>query len=141
MFLARVVGKYKALDPVAMGIFEAFSLGSLTPVMFVVSVVFVAMMLHIIFTSTTVYATVMVPVVIGLTKIQGTNLTLTALPVALLAPIAVILPVNTIPNIIFYTEGWFTEQQMISYGLVLSIVSIIVVLSVGIPYWQIIGLI
>jgi di/tricarboxylate transporter len=53
----------------------------------------------------------------------------------------VILPVNTIPNIIFYTEGWFTEQQMISYGLVLSIVSIIVVLSVGIPYWQIIELI
>ena len=111
MFLARVVGKYKALDLVAMGIFEAFSLGSLTPLMFVVSVVFVAMMLHIIFTSTTVYAR------------------------------AVILPVNTIPNIIFYTEGWFTEQQMISYGLVLSIVSIIVVLSVGIPYWQIIGLI
>jgi di/tricarboxylate transporter len=64
IFLARVVGKYKALDLVAMGIFEAFSLGSLTPLMFVVSVVFVAMMLHIIFTSTTVYATV-----IGLTKI------------------------------------------------------------------------
>jgi len=126
---------------VATGIFESLRLGSLATPIFVGSVVFVAMILHLIFTSTTVYATVMVPVVIGLTEIHGTNPVLTALPIALLSPVAVILPVNTIPNIIFFTEGWFTEWQMISYGLALSLVSVAVVLLAGVPYWQLIGLI
>ncbi len=99
------------------------------------------MMLHVIFTSTTVYATVMVPVIIGLTRIAGVNPALTALPTALLAPIAVILPVNTIPNIIFHTEGWFTEKQIVTYGVILSLVSVAIVLILGVPYWQLIGLI
>lgn len=141
LFLARVVAKYRALDPVAVRIFESVSLGSLSPLVFVGVIVLVAMLLHLIFTSTTVYATVMIPVVIGLANIQGANPILTALPVALLAPIAVILPVNTIPNIIFHTEGWFTEQQMIKYGVVLSLVSVAIVLVAGIPYWQLLGII
>jgi sodium-dependent dicarboxylate transporter 2/3/5 len=141
MFLARVVAKYRALDPVAVRIFESVGLGGLSPIVFVGFIVLVAMLLHLIFTSTTVYATVMIPVVIGLANIQGANPILTALPVALLAPIAVILPINTIPNIIFHTEGWFTEQQMIAYGVVLSLVSVAIVLLVGVPYWQFLGLV
>jgi solute carrier family 13 (sodium-dependent dicarboxylate transporter), member 2/3/5 len=141
MFLAKAVGRYRALDPVAVGIFNALGLSQLPAYLFIGGAVLVAMMLHVIFTSTTVYATVMVPVMIGLTKISGMNPLLTALPVAILAPIAVILPVNTIPNIIFHTEGWFTEKQIIAYGFVLSLVSVAVVLILGIPYWQLIGLI
>jgi sodium-dependent dicarboxylate transporter 2/3/5 len=141
MFLAKAVGRYKALDPVAEGLFNVLGLSQLPPAMFVGCAVLVAVMLHLIFTSTTVYATVMVPVIIGLTRISGVDPVFTALPVAFLAPVAVILPVNTIPNIIFHTEGWFTEKQIISYGVVLSLVSVAVVLLLGVPYWQIIGLI
>ncbi len=127
--------------PVAEGIFNFLGLGQLPAYLFVAGTVLIAMMLHLIFTSTTVYATVMVPVIIGLSRIAGVNPALTALPTALLAPVAVILPVNTIPNIIFHTEGWFTERQIISYGVVLSLASVAVVLLLGVPYWQIIGLI
>jgi len=141
MFLARAVGRYRALDPVAKGLFYVLGLRDLPIYLFIGTAVLVAMMLHVIFTSTTVYATVMVPVMIGLTRMSGVNPLLTALPVAVLTPIAVILPVNTIPNIIFHTEGWFTERQIIAYGLVLSLVSVAIVLFVGIPYWQLIGLI
>jgi anion transporter len=141
MFLAKAVGRYKALDPVAEGIFRAMGLNQLSPYVFVAAVVTIAMLLHLIFTSTTVYATVMVPVIIGITRFSGVNPLLTALPVAILTPIAVILPVNTIPNIIFHTEGWFSEKQIIAYGLVLSLVSVAVVLLAGVPYWQMLGLI
>ena len=141
MFLAKAVGQYRALDTVAVGIFNTLGLGQLPTYLFVVGTVLIAMILHVIFTSTTVYATVMVPVIIGLTRIAGVNPTLTALPTALLAPIAVILPVNTIPNIIFHTEGWFTERQIISYGIVLSLASVAIVLLLGVPYWQLISLI
>lgn len=141
MFLAKAVGRYRALDPVAEGIFRAMGLNQLSPYVFVAVVVTVAMLLHLIFTSTTVYATVMVPIIMGVTGFSGVNPLLTALPVAILTPIAVILPVNTIPNIIFHTEGWFSERQIIAYGVVLSLVSVAVVLLAGVPYWQMIGLI
>lgn len=141
MFVARAVGRYQALDPVARGFFEVLRLGTLEPTLFVGAAVLFAMFLHLVFTSTTVYATVMVPIIISLTKIHGTEAALTALPVAFLAPVAVILPVNTIPNIVFHAEGWFSEKQIIAYGLVLSLVSVALVLLVGIPYWRLIELI
>jgi di/tricarboxylate transporter len=141
MFLAKAVGRYRALDPVAEGIFRAMGLSQLSPYLFVAVVVTVAMLLHLIFTSTTVYATVMVPIIMGVTGFSGVNPLLTALPVAILTPIAVILPVNTIPNIIFHTEGWFSEKQIIMYGIVLSLISVAVVLLAGVPYWQMLGLI
>lgn len=141
MFVAKAVGRYQALDPVANGLFNALGLGTLQPILFVGAAVLVAMFLHLVFTSTTVYATVMVPIIISLTKIHGTEAALTALPVAFLAPVAVILPVNTIPNIVFHAEGWFSEKQIIAYGLVLSLVSVALVLLLGIPYWRLIELI
>jgi anion transporter len=141
MFLANAVGRYRALDPVALGLFDALGLGRLPPTLFVAAVVLVSMMLHLVFTSTTVYATVMMPVVIGLTGLSGVQPLLTALPVALLAPVAVILPVNTIPNIVFHAEGWFTEKQIIAYGTLLSLVSVAIAILVGIPYWRLLGII
>lgn len=141
MFLADAVGKYRALDSVAYDLFNVLGLGQLSPPLFVATVVLVAMMLHLVFTSTTVYATVMMPMVIGLTGLSGVQPLLTALPVALLAPVAVILPVNTIPNIVFHAEGWFTEKQIISYGMVLSLVSVAVAILAGIPYWRLLGII
>jgi di/tricarboxylate transporter len=83
----------------------------------------------------------MMPVVIGLTGLGGVQPLLTALPVALLAPVAVILPVNTIPNIVFHAEGWFTEKQIMAYGTLLSLVSVAIAIFVGIPYWRLLGII
>lgn len=63
------------------------------------------------------------------------------LGVVFLAPVAVILPVNTIPNIVFHSAGYFNQKQMIAYGLVVSLVSTILVLLVSLPYWRLTGLI
>ena len=141
LFLARSVSRYQALDPVATNIFNMLGLERLTPMFFIGSLVFVAMILHVIFTSTTVYATVMVPIVISLTQLQGISPALTALPIAFLAPVALFLPVNTIPNIVFFSEGWFNERQMALYGSLLSFASVAIVLLIGVPYWRFIGII
>jgi di/tricarboxylate transporter len=53
----------------------------------------------------------------------------------------VILPVNTIPNIVFLSSGYFNQKQIVSYGLVLSAVSSALVLALCYPYWSVIGLI
>ena len=140
MLLAKAVGRWRALDPVAISVFNLFDLSKLNWMLFVSLVVFVSMFLHIGFTSTTVYATVMMPLVISLTQLQGLDIRLVALPVAFLTPVAVVLPVNTIPNIIFYSSGYFTQKQIVFYGLVTSLISVVIVLLLGRPYWGLLGL-
>ncbi len=141
MFLAKAVGRWRALDPVAIKVFEVFNLSGADTALFTVLVVLVSMFLHFFFTSTTVYATVMVPLAISLAQLQGLYPLMVGLPVAFLAPVAVILPVNTIPNIVFHSAGYFNQKQMIAYGLVVSLISTAVVLLVGLPYWSLLGLI
>lgn len=141
MFLAKAVGSWRALDPVAMRFFGLLGLSELTPMVFVPLTVLAAMLLHVFFTSTTVYATVMVPLAISITELQGLPAQLVSIPIAFLAPVAVILPVNTIPNIVFYKSGHFTQAQIIAYGLATSLVSVLIILLIGLPYWSFIGLI
>ncbi|UCH57012.1 MAG: DASS family sodium-coupled anion symporter [Candidatus Bathyarchaeota archaeon] len=141
MFLANAVGKWRALDPIAHSVFDVLNLSSLDSILFLFLVVLVSMLLHLAFTSTTVYATVMVPLVISLAQLQGSGVASIALPVAYLAPVAVILPVNTIPNIVFYSSGYFNHRQMLVYGLTISFISVILVLSLGLPYWKLLGLV
>jgi len=140
MFLARAVGRWRALDPVAQSVFNLINPSGVEPMLFVSLVVLVSMLLHVFFTSTTVYATVMIPLVISLAQLQGINPLMVALPVAFLTPVAVILPINTIPNIVFHSTGYFTQKQMIAYGLIMSLLSVAIVLLFGLPYWGLLGL-
>lgn len=141
MFMAGAVERWRALAPVAEAAFNLLSLDRLGFTPFVFVVILFAVLLHVAFTSTTVYATVMVPLTMSLAQLQGIPPQLVGLPVAFLVPVAVVLPVNTIPNIIFYKEGWFNQRQIVIYGLALSLVSVAAVLLVGIPYWRLLGLI
>jgi anion transporter len=108
MFLAKGVGRWGALDPVAEGIFEFFSLSRLSLVLFISLAIVLSMLLHVVFTSTTVYATVIVPLSLSLAGLQGLEPQTLAIPIAFLTPLALILPVNTIPNVIFHSSGYFT---------------------------------
>ena len=140
MFLAKAIGSYRALEPVATVILRLLNLSGLEQTLFVSLVVVFSMFLHVAFTSTTVYATVVVPLAVSLGQLRGLSVSLVALPVAYLTPIAVILPVNTIPNIVFYKAGHFSQKQIVAYGLVTSLVCAILVLTVGLPYWGMLGL-
>ena len=140
MFLARAVTRWRALDPIAAGIFHLFNLSKLSTFSFIALMVLLSMLLHIAFTSTSLYGVVMVPIAIGLAELKGLSLGLLAIPVAFLTPLALILPVNTIPNIIFFSSGYFTQKQMFVYGVIVSLVSVIVILLVGLPIWSLQGL-
>jgi anion transporter len=141
LFLANGVRRWGALDPVANGLFSLLNLSRLQVPVFISLVVVLSMFLHIIFTSTTVYATVMIPLLIGLANLQGLPPQLIAIPGAFLAPLALILPVNTIPNIVFYSSGYFSQRQMLVYGTMMSIGSVAIILLVGLPLWRLQGLI
>jgi anion transporter len=139
LFLARAVGRWEVFDPVASSLFDFFHLSSMPHLVFIPFLILLSMFLHLFFTSTTVYATVMMPLVISLTSLHELQIQAVAIPVAFLTPIALILPVNTIPNIVFYSSGYFTQKQMILYGLLTSLVSVLLIILVGLPYWQLLG--
>jgi sodium-dependent dicarboxylate transporter 2/3/5 len=141
MFLAKAVGRYNALDPVALVLFDFFRLGDLSSGYYIWLILIGSMYLHIFFTSTTVYATVMLPLIISLTRIQGMQPDFLALALAFISPIALILPVNTIPNLVFYKEGFFSQAQMIKYGVITSMVIVLIVLVFGSTYWTFINII
>lgn len=141
MFLTRAVSRWKAFDPVALAIFGFLGLSRISPLLYVSLMVLVSMFLHVGFTSTTVYATVMMPLSISLAQLQGLQPSVVAIPIAFLTPIALILPVNTIPNIVFYSSGYFNQKQMLLYGLVVSLLSTVLILTIGMSYWRLLGLI
>ncbi len=141
IFLARAVGRWRAFDSAAWVIFRALNVERLSHYHFLLLVILVSMLLHVVFTSTTVYATVMIPLTIALARLHDIQPQLIAIPIAFLAPLSVILPVNTIPNIVFYSSGCFSQKQMITYGLLVSLLSVVLVLAVGLPYWNFLGLI
>lgn len=141
MFLAKGVGRWGALDPVAESIFEFFSLSRLNLLSFISLTIILSMLLHVVFTSTTVYATVIVPLSISLASLQGLEPQTLAIPIAFLTPLALILPVNTIPNVIFHSSGYFTQRQMVLYGVLTSLASASLIIVVGLPYWASIELI
>jgi anion transporter len=140
MYLARVVEQTKALTPVVKGLIGQRNT-NLPEYVLVFLVVVFGIFIHIIFTTTTVYATIIMPIAIAIADVYNIPVSLLALPIAFIAPLGLILPINSIPNIIFYSEGYFSIKQIVKYGIVLSIISVILVMLFGIPYWKFIGLI
>lgn len=140
MYLAKVVEQTKALTPVVKGLLGKGNT-NLPEYVLVFLVVVFGIFIHIIFTTTTVYATIIMPIAIAIADVYSIPISLLALPIAFIAPLGLILPINSIPNIIFYSEGYFSIKQMIKYSIVLSIISIILIMLFGIPYWRFIGLI
>jgi anion transporter len=140
MYLAKAVEQSKAMTPVVKWVFERTGISFPSSVLIFLAIS-LGVLMHVFFTSTTVYATVIMPVVIAVAGIYGMSAATLAVPFAFAVPLALILPVNTIPNIIFYSAGYFSIKQIVKYGIILSIISIVVIMFLGMPYWKFIGII
>lgn len=110
MYLAKVVEQTKALTPVVKGLLGKGNT-NLPEYVLVFLVVVFGIFIHIIFTTTTVYATIIMPIAIAIADVYSIPISLLALPIAFIAPLGLILPINSIPNIIFYSEGYFSIKQ------------------------------
>ena len=81
-------------------------------------------------TSNTATAATFLPIMggvavgIGLTEATEMNILLLAIPVALSATCAFMLPVATPPNAIAYSSGYVTMGEMLKGGLWLNIISL-----------------
>jgi solute carrier family 13 (sodium-dependent dicarboxylate transporter), member 2/3/5 len=140
LYLAKVVEITNAMKPVADLLLGNVGTG-LSPTLLAFSTTSIVMLLHVFFTSTSVYVMLVIPLAIAVASDVHVSPALLALPTAFAVPLAFILPVNTIPNMVFFASGYFTVKQCLKYGLVLTLISIAFIVLVGIPYWTFLGLI
>ena len=84
-------------------------------------------------TSNTATAATFLPIMggvavgIGLTDATEMNVMLLAIPVALAATCAFMLPVATPPNAIAYSSGYVTMGEMIKGGIWLNVIALVLI--------------
>ncbi len=76
--------------------------------------------------SNVALATLYIPVVIGIANGLGMNALLLAIPVAMAASCAFMMPISTPPNAIVFSSGHIRIKQMVKTGFVLNIIAIII---------------
>jgi sodium-dependent dicarboxylate transporter 2/3/5 len=87
-------------------------------------------LLKVVFSSNTVTATILIPLIIGLGRATGSNVTAIALAAGLTSSLAFILVTSTPTNVIPFNAGYFTIGDMARAGLVLTLVAAVVVTAV-----------
>jgi anion transporter len=139
LLLGSSISATAVFDPIVGGVFAALGVHELPLLPAVAAVTLVALFGHLVFTSTTAYATVVVPIALAVAGAAGLPPVALALPVAITMGYAFMLPMNTVPNVIMLETGYFTARQMFLYGTAVTLAAAVILVGVALPYWQWLG--
>lgn len=95
---------------------------------------------HIIWSTTTAMAGVMIPIYIGIAQAMGFDVVKFVLPMSIMLGYALCLPFNTMGNIIMFGDGYFTIPDLLKSGLIMSAIIWICWIVTAFVYWPFIGL-
>jgi sodium-dependent dicarboxylate transporter 2/3/5 len=140
LLLGSAITATAAFDPIVRSAFESLGIDRLPLMPAVAVVIVVALFGHLVFTSTTAYATVIVPIAIAMAAAGGLPPATLALPVAITIGYAFMLPMNTVPNVIMLEAGYFSAREMLGYGTILTIAAAALLLLLAVPYWRVLGM-
>lgn len=101
--------------------------GGLSPYLQVLSVALLVSALKIVFSSNTVTATIIIPIMIALAENLNLEPLSITLPAGITASMALILVTASPTNVIPYSTGYFTIKDMAVAGTVLTIVTSLIV--------------
>jgi sodium-dependent dicarboxylate transporter 2/3/5 len=102
-------------------------IGGIHPLLQVFLVVLIISFLKIAFSSNTVTATIVIPIMIALAGILGIDTLSIAIPAALTTSMAFILVTSSPTNVIPYSAGYFTIKDMAVAGVAITIVASVIV--------------
>jgi len=98
-------------------------LGGVHPFLLVFLVVLIVSFLKIAFSSNTVTATIVIPIMIALAGILGVDTLSIAIPAALTTSMAFILVTSSPTNVIPYSAGYFSIKDMAVAGAAITVVA------------------
>lgn len=97
------------------------------PFVRILAIVLIVSLLKVGFSSNTVTATIIIPIIIALTKSLNLEPLSVTLPAALTSSLAFILVTSTPTNVIPYSAGYFSIADMAKAGLLMTLVSSLIV--------------
>lgn len=110
------------------------------PFLAVFSIVILAHVLHLFVANSSVVAALMVPLVIQFCQQLSINPLVFAMVGGLSSLLGFILTIETVPNIITYSFGYYKAKDLVTAGVFMSLVSAIVYGGMALTLWPRLGL-
>jgi anion transporter len=138
--LSNVLNNTKALAWVIQHLISSFGLQGTGIITLSIIMMGFSIFSHIIWSTTTAMAGVMIPIYIGIAQSFNFPIVAFVLPQAILMGYAFFLPFNTMGNIIFYGTGYFSVADLLKGGLAVGLLAWILWAITLVTWFPIIGL-
>jgi solute carrier family 13 (sodium-dependent dicarboxylate transporter), member 2/3/5 len=103
-------------------------------------VIIFCMFAHLFFTSKTMRAIIMIPIIIAIAQELDFPPVALALPAAFTLTWVITLPTNAKPNLILYSTGQFTIGENLTYGLIVCAVGALLLIAAGFTWFRFLGI-
>lgn len=138
--LSGVLMKTKAFEWLIKSLISSLGLGDIGMMPLLIGLMGFTIFSHIIWSTTTAMAGVMIPIYIGLAQSFGFPIAGFVLPLAILMGYALFLPFNTMGNIIMYGAGYYTVPEQLKASLAVGLMAWVVWAVAAVVWFPIIGL-
>ena len=138
--LSDCLTKTKAFAWVMNALVAAFGLQGIPMLPLCIGLMGFTIFSHIIWSTTTAMAGVMIPIYIGMATTFGFPVVAFVLPQAILMGYALFLPFNTMGNIIMFGTGYFSVPELLKGGLAVGMLAWLLWAITAVAWFPIIGL-
>jgi len=139
--MGDILMKTGAAKWLAVTIFKALGLSSLSVAMMLVVLMFIIQYMHFLFVGTTAMATAFLPIVLGMAQAADVNPAFFALPAGMIiGGYPLLMFYNTLPNILVYGTGKMKVEDFPKVGVFLCTLACVVYAVCAMTYWKWLGI-
>lgn len=138
--LGDALMKSKAIEFVIKGTLASLGLQSIPEMTLLLLLIGFTIFSHIIWSTTTAMAGVMLPIYVGIAQALGFDVARFCLPLAIMIGYAFFLPFNTMGNIIMLGTGFYTVSEQLKASLILGVIIWGMWIVTALTWWKAIGL-
>jgi solute carrier family 13 (sodium-dependent dicarboxylate transporter), member 2/3/5 len=138
--LGDALMKSKSIEFVIKGGLASMGLASVPEMLLLILLIGFTIFSHIIWSTTTAMAGVMLPIYVGIAQALGFDVARFCLPLAIMIGYALFLPFNTMGNIIFLGTGFYTVSEQLKASLIMGLIIWGMWIITAFTWWKVIGL-
>jgi anion transporter len=137
--LARALSSSGASAWIAEAILRGLPAFSLEPLLVVVLLLLIAAPVRLLIPNITGFLATTIPIAMSIGNAAGINPLICGLAVMIAGDAVLYYPAQSASSLVVYERGHLTAAEILFFGLWMTLVAYLVVLSVALPYWSFIG--
>lgn len=110
------------------------------PLIVVTALIVMVAVIHLAITNLAACIALLIPLATNFGIEAGLNPLACGLIVTIVVDAVIFYPVQTATNLMAYESGYYNARDVLSFGLVMLLLTILVILGIGLPYWSAVGL-